>query len=206
MAQAILAQPMLAVRGLSAGRPGLGLAGACVAPRLDALRLDQRGPKLAKKRDLIRTWKIRPGDQVYVNAGKDKGSTGQVLMTDHMRNMLKVSGCNLRKIKDDEGNYKFIEKKIHYSNCALVDPVEGKPTRVGLTFTEEGDCIRISLRSGQVIPWPDNPKDLKEPKQHVDGPKDTPAEKALEKTYDYYTDSEAVRLARLAMTKFNYRR
>ena len=24
--------------------------------------------------------------------------------------------------KPQDGNYKFIEKKIHYSNCALVDP------------------------------------------------------------------------------------
>merc|ERR1712190_586427 len=159
-------------------------------PRLNAVRFDQRGPKLAKPRNLIRTWKIRPGDQVFVGSGKDKGSTGEVLMTDHRRNMLKVKGCNLRKVRDEEGSYKFIEKKMHYSNCALLDPVEGKPTRVGLTFTEEGDAIRISHRSGHVIPWPDRPKHLREPPEARDGPKDTPPEKALEKTYDYHADKE----------------
>merc|ERR1712113_1095581 len=113
------------------------------------------------------------GDVVYVNSGKDKGSTGEVLMTDFRRNMLKVKGCNLRKVMDDNGNYKFIEKKIHYSNCALIDPTEGKPTRVGLTFTEGGDALRISHRSGKVIPWPDVPKHLQQRDdiEHVEGPK-----------------------------------
>ena len=46
---------------------------------------------------MIRTWKIRPGDFVYVNSGNDKGKTGEVLMIDPRRNMLKVKGMNKRK-------------------------------------------------------------------------------------------------------------
>mmetsp|Transcript_129722 Transcript_129722/g.252699 ORF Transcript_129722/g.252699 Transcript_129722/m.252699 type:complete len:199 (-) Transcript_129722:60-656(-) len=198
---------MLALRGVLGSRPGLGLAvGAGTAPQLAARWMDQRGPKLAKAKNWIRTWKLRPGDRVFVNSGKDKGSTGEVLMTDFKRNMVKVRGCNLRKVRDEEGNYKFIEKKIHYSNCALIDPVENTPTRIGLTFTEQGEVIRLSHRTGRVIPWPDDPRDKKELQQHTDGPKDTPPEKALEKTYDYHADNEAVRLARLAMAKYNYNR
>ncbi|CAE7941923.1 MRPL24 [Symbiodinium sp. KB8] len=174
---------------------------------IDALRFDERGPKLAKKRSLIPTWKIRPGDIVFVNSGKDKKSTGEVLMVDHRRNMVKVKGLNLRKVLDDEGSPKFIEKKIHYSNCALIDPAAGRPTRVGLTFTEDGDAIRISHLTGHIIPWPDLPKHMqKRDEDQVEGPKDTPPEVALRKTYDYHADKEALRLARLAMTKYNYNR
>jgi ribosomal protein L24 len=46
---------------------------------------------------MIRTWKIRPGDLVYVNSGNDRGSSGEVLMIDPRRNMLKVKGMNKRK-------------------------------------------------------------------------------------------------------------
>mmetsp|Transcript_32900 Transcript_32900/g.61660 ORF Transcript_32900/g.61660 Transcript_32900/m.61660 type:complete len:199 (-) Transcript_32900:99-695(-) len=198
---------MLALRGLLAGRNGPGLGLLHALPRLDAMRFDQRGPKLVKQRNLIRTWKIRPGDVVFVNSGKEKGSSGEVLMVDHRRNMLKVKGLNKRKVLDDDGNPKFIEKKIHYSNCALVDPTQGRPTRVGLTFTEDGDAIRISHLTGHIIPWPDVPKHLQpRDEAQVEGPKDTPPETALRKTYDYHADKEALRLARLAMTKYNYNR
>mmetsp|Transcript_33687 Transcript_33687/g.60967 ORF Transcript_33687/g.60967 Transcript_33687/m.60967 type:complete len:199 (+) Transcript_33687:36-632(+) len=197
---------MLAVRSWGLRSPGLGLVAACAPPRFDAARFDERGPKMAPKRALIRTWKIRAGDTVYVNSGKDKQSSGEVLMVDHRRNMLKVKGLNLRKVQDEDGNYKNIEKKIHYSNCALVDPAAGRPTRVGLTFTEDGDAVRISHLTGHVIPWPDPPKHLqKEAQEWDDGPKDTPPEIALKKTYDYHADNEALRLARLTMTKYNYK-
>mmetsp|Transcript_31917 Transcript_31917/g.68771 ORF Transcript_31917/g.68771 Transcript_31917/m.68771 type:complete len:187 (+) Transcript_31917:56-616(+) len=173
--------------------------------RINALRFAERGPKLVKPKHMIRTWKIRPGDLVYVNSGNDRGSSGEVLMIDPRRNMLKVKGMNKRKVTDEEGNEKFIEKKIHYSNVALVDPTLGRPTRVGLTFTEDGDAIRISKASGHVIPWPDPPKYLTLEEEHEEGPKDTPPEVALRKTYDYQADKDAMRLARLTMTKYNYR-
>jgi len=41
-----------------------------------------------------------------------------------------------------------------------MDPNGCFPTEVGLTFTEDGDAIRISKASGHVIPWPDPPKYL----------------------------------------------
>lgn len=41
----------------------------------------------------------------------------------------------------------------------------------------------------------------KDPEIVAEGPKDTDPEAALQKTYDYRGDAEAIRLARLAMTK-----
>ncbi|CAJ1348050.1 unnamed protein product [Effrenium voratum] len=183
----------------------LGHALPSFLPRFNALRFAERGPKVVKPRLMIRTWKIRPGDLVYVSSGIDKANVGEVLMIDPRRNMLKVKGVNKRKVLDDDGNPKFIEKKIHYSNVALMDPAAGRPTRVGLTFTEDGEAIRISKLSGHIIPWPDPPKHMQKEEEHEEGPKDTPPEIALRKTYDYHEDKDAMRLARLTMTKYNLR-
>mmetsp|Transcript_6638 Transcript_6638/g.16254 ORF Transcript_6638/g.16254 Transcript_6638/m.16254 type:complete len:207 (+) Transcript_6638:99-719(+) len=179
-----------------------------IAPRkLAPMWIDCRGPKIVKAQYLIRTWKLQTGDEVQVTAGKDKTRVSTIIATDYRRNMVKVKGCNLRKIRvpmeegGKEGDYMQIEKKIHYSNIALLDPVERKPTKVTLQFMPNGKVIRISKLTGNIIPWPDAPE---EPAPDVqDGPKDTDPDKALERTYDYAVDQEAVRLARLALTKYN---
>lgn len=42
--------------------------------------------------------------------------------------------------------------------------------------------------------------------EHEEGPKDTSPELALRKSYDYQEDKDAMRLARLTMTKYNLNR
>ncbi|EER04990.1 60S ribosomal protein L24, putative [Perkinsus marinus ATCC 50983] len=91
---------------------------------------------------LIRTWKVRVGDMVEIISGKDKGTQGEILQTDYRRNMVKVRGANLRRMKDKDGNDYQIEKKIHYSNVNLLDPVFKKPTRVDLRWTEDGQLCK----------------------------------------------------------------
>merc|ERR550534_2781130 len=68
---------------------------------------------------------------------------------------LHYSGGNLRRMKDQEGNYVSIEKKIHYSNVNLIDPLTNRATRVALKYTDDGGLIRVSKKSGQVIHWPE---------------------------------------------------
>lgn len=46
----------------------------------------------------------------------------------------------------------MMERSIHYSNVNLVDPVTGFPTRVNYSFLEDGTKVRISKRSGAIIP------------------------------------------------------
>ncbi|NXD44932.1 RM24 protein, partial [Copsychus sechellarum] len=59
-----------------------------------------------------------------------------------------------------------------------------KPTEVQWRYTEEGERVRVSLRSGRILPVPPQPReDGVVPEQWVDGPKDTPEEEALAKTY-----------------------
>jgi len=135
-----------------------------------------RGPKLVKPRDLIKNWKLKVGDQVVVLSGKDKEKTGKILATDWRRNMVKVSGCNLRRVQHPQtGEDVMIEKKIHYSNCNLVDPVTGTGTRVSVKTNDSGEQIRISTKSGSIIPWPDKKWSFRK-REAMDGPKDTPPE------------------------------
>ena len=43
------------------------------------------------------------------------------------------------------------EAPLHASNLALVDPKDGKPTRVGYRVLEDGRKVRFAKRSGEVI-------------------------------------------------------
>eukprot|EP00386_Alphamonas_edax_P003019 GDKI01009241.1.p2 GENE.GDKI01009241.1~~GDKI01009241.1.p2 ORF type:complete len:113 (-),score=20.86 GDKI01009241.1:423-761(-) len=76
-----------------------------------------------------------------VLSGKDKKQTREILATDFLRNMVKIKGCNVCKLH-------FDEKKIHYSNVMLLDPVTKEPTRVALRNTDDGQMVRISKKTG----------------------------------------------------------
>ncbi|EAN32469.2 ribosomal protein L24 [Theileria parva strain Muguga] len=112
-----------------------------------------RGPKIVKPKDVIHFWKIRPGDKVTVISGKDKGKVGEVLMCDRLRNQVKVKGCNMRKLLVDSQIVQ-IEKKIHYSNVQLVDQLLNVGTRVSIRYSHDNKPLRVSKKSGYVIPWP----------------------------------------------------
>ncbi|KAK1443835.1 hypothetical protein BgAZ_207110 [Babesia gibsoni] len=149
---------------------------------LGCLFSQRRGPKLAKPRDLIRFWKIKVGDKVEVISGKDKGKVGEVLACDKLRNQVKVKGCNMRKLLVD-GQPVMIEKKLHYSNVQLMDPLLNCATRVAIRYNKHKEPLRVSKKSGYVIPWPE---EKAEPdKDLIEGEKDTKPEVALERTYNY---------------------
>ena len=121
---------------------------------------------------------------------------------------MKVSGCNTRLIKGEDGSKHRIEKKIHYSNVNLLDPISQAPTRVSLKFLDDGGVLRISKLSGEVLHWPEKSSgsygDMQKEDLVSEGAKDTSAEVALRRTYDYKADVEAVKLARLGMSKYNH--
>ncbi|NXO24885.1 RM24 protein, partial [Cisticola juncidis] len=66
-----------------------------------------------------------------------------------------------------------------------------KPTEVEWRYTEEGERVRVSLRSGRILPVPPQPREdgivpeqgQRCPLARTDGPKDTSEEDALAKTY-----------------------
>jgi large subunit ribosomal protein L24 len=100
--------------------------------------------------------KIRKGDKVAVLSGKDKGKQGAVLKAMPSTGRILVQGVNMVKRHSRGGAGQapgIIEKEapIHHSNVAILDPKDGKPTRVTFKVLENGKKVRVAKRSGEVI-------------------------------------------------------
>ena len=100
--------------------------------------------------------KIRKGDKVVVLAGKDKGRTGEVLEVQPKDDKAVVRGINQvrrhqKQSQSQQGGIITKEAPIHLSNLALIDPKDGKPTRVGFRVEKDGKKVRVAKRSGEVI-------------------------------------------------------
>lgn len=100
--------------------------------------------------------KIKKGDNVMVLAGRDKGKTGEVLGVFPEEKRALVQGVNIvrrhqRQTAQTEGGIIARESKIDLSNVAVVDPKDGKPTRVGFKIEKDGSKVRVAKRSGEVI-------------------------------------------------------
>jgi large subunit ribosomal protein L24 len=50
-----------------------------------------------------------------------------------------------------EGGIKKVEAPIHVSNLALLDPANGKSTRVGRKANDKGQLQRYSKKTGEII-------------------------------------------------------
>jgi large subunit ribosomal protein L24 len=100
--------------------------------------------------------KIRKGDRVVVITGKDKGRSGEVLRVIPKDNRAIVQGVAVvrrhqRQSATQEGGIVAKELPIHLSNLALLDPKDGKATRVGFKILSDGRKVRVAKRSGEVI-------------------------------------------------------
>jgi len=100
--------------------------------------------------------KIKKGDQVVVLVGKDKGRSGEVTKMMPKEGRALVTGINLvkrhtRQSQTSEGGIISKEAPIQVSNLAIVDPKDGKATRVGFKTLEDGRKVRFAKRSGEVI-------------------------------------------------------
>jgi len=100
--------------------------------------------------------KIRKGDKVVVLAGKDKGRTGEVIEMKPKEGRALVRGINMvkrhqKQTPNQEAGIVAKEAPIAVSNLAIADPKDGKPTRVGFKFLEDGKKVRFAKRSGDMI-------------------------------------------------------
>lgn len=100
--------------------------------------------------------KIKKGDTVIVNTGKDKGKKGEVLKTLPDDARVIVKGVNVAKKHQKPtqfaaGGIQEKEMSIHISNVSLADPKEDKPTRVGYKVLDGGKKVRFAKRSGETI-------------------------------------------------------
>ena len=115
--------------------------------------------------------RIKTGDEVIIVGGKDRGKKGKVLRVEPGKNRLYVEGLNLVKRHqrpqqvagaqraEQVGGVIEREGPIHASKVMVVDPRDGKPTRVGIEEqdgkptrvgieVQEGRRYRVARRSG----------------------------------------------------------
>ncbi|XP_011627055.1 uncharacterized protein LOC18444170 isoform X2 [Amborella trichopoda] len=127
--------------------------------------------------------------------GKDRGETGIIKRVIRSQNRVIVEGKNLVKkhIKQGqgyEGGIFTVEAPLHVSNVQVLDPVTGKPCKTGIKYLEDGTKVRVSRgigTSGSIIPRPEILKIRTTSRSNIVGPKDTPMDLVLEKTYDAET-------------------
>jgi large subunit ribosomal protein L24 len=101
--------------------------------------------------------RIKKDDVVIVIAGKDKGSSGRVLMVMPKEERVVVEGVNMVKrhtkpdIAHPQGGVVSKEAPLHISNVQLRDPKTGKATRVGFKMNDKGRKVRVARGSGVEI-------------------------------------------------------
>ena len=122
---------------------------------------------------------VRKGDTVQVISGKDRGLTGKVIDVYPDSDRVIVEGVN--RIKKHTrvgqnargaktGGIVTTEAPVHVSNVMVVDPEDGRPTRIGYrkekvekrrpdgSTYESERSVRISKRTGKELGWPPIPR------------------------------------------------
>ena len=100
--------------------------------------------------------RIRKGDRVIVITGKDKGKSGIVMEVRPREQRCLVEGLNIMKRHtkprppNEPGGVIERPAPIHLSNVALIDPKDGRATRVRIEEVD-GRTVRVSSRSGEQL-------------------------------------------------------
>jgi large subunit ribosomal protein L24 len=101
--------------------------------------------------------KIRKGDEVILNTGKDKGKRGTVLNVLPSGHVV-VEGLNLAKkhakpnpMRGITGGIISKEMPINISNVALFNAAAQKGDRVGFKTLDDGRKVRVFKSSGEVV-------------------------------------------------------
>ena len=104
--------------------------------------------------------RVKKGDTVQVISGKDRGAKGKVIQAYPKENRVLVEGVNRikkhTKISRTQrgaqtGGIVTQEASIHVSNVMVIDPSDGRPTRIGYRKDDDGRSVRISRRTGAEI-------------------------------------------------------
>ena len=100
--------------------------------------------------------RIKKGDQVVVNAGKDKGKQGEIVRVDGDRVVVANVNIVKRHTKPNPqagvaGGVVERESSIHISNVMPVNPATGKGERIGFKVLEDGRKLRVFRSSGEAL-------------------------------------------------------
>lgn len=143
-------------------------------------------------------WDIVRGDKVQVVGPKrgpryhhpEEGKQGIVKKVLRDKDRVIVGGVNMGP-KHIKGNptlgipARVIQKErtIHYSKVSLLDPVDGQPCRFYKKYLDDGTKVRVSKRSGAVIPKPESLKERRRPVSSFVSDSDTIEDDVWEVTY-----------------------
>jgi len=92
-----------------------------------------------------------------VIAGKSRGTSGTVVRIITKKDQVVIDGVNMvkkhRKANQQSRKGQIIDKvmPIHVSNVMLMDPKDGKPTRIKVTRDTNGARQRVAVKSGNAI-------------------------------------------------------
>ena len=100
--------------------------------------------------------RIRKGDRVVAISGKDKGKSGVVMEVRPRERRVVVEGLNIVKRHtkprppNEPGGVIERPAPLDWSNVALIDPKDGRPTRVRVQEVD-GRKVRVAVRSGEKL-------------------------------------------------------
>jgi len=102
--------------------------------------------------------RIKKGDLVQVVSGVDRGKQGKVIAVHPENDRVRVEEVRLQKrhLKPGRRGARsggIVEQEgfIHGSNVMLVNPADGKPSRVRVE-ERDGRRVRVFVRGGEPVP------------------------------------------------------
>lgn len=163
----------VAVRLAKQGRSGSG-----IKPAQEAAKTKRR-------------WNIVRGDEVQIIGNHpERGKQGIVLEVDRKKDRVRVKNVNIGKKmlkgnpeKGIKGRVVDRERSIPYNQISLLDPVKKIPTRIYYSYLEDGTKVRMSKKTGAIIPKPELLKHRSTPKRFNITESDTLEADAWEETY-----------------------
>ena len=104
---------------------------------------------------MMKKFKLKKGDQVYIISGKDKGKSGEIIEVLKSHNKVKVRGINIVKkhrkpSQENPGKIEEMELPIHISNVSILDPKTGKPSRIKYVL-KKNEKKRVTVSSGSAL-------------------------------------------------------
>lgn len=110
---------------------------------------------MESKKNTVAKMHVKKGDTVKVLSGRDKGKTGEVVLTYPKERKVIVQGVNMvtkhRKpdAENPDGSIVKLEASILVDKLQVV--VNGKPTRIGRRRNDEGKLQRYAKKTGEFI-------------------------------------------------------
>ena len=98
--------------------------------------------------------RIKRGDRVFVNCGKDNGKIGEVMkILDHKAIVkdVNISKKHQKQDQNSQGGITNKEMPIAIDNLMLLNKKDNKPTRVQFKTLKDNKKVRVAVSSGEQI-------------------------------------------------------